>query len=86
MPIRTSLLVALLVILNCVAFVSAFHAVSRTTYKSRSYVGMMARKPFIAGNWKMNTDLTTAIQLANDLVEATKGLDHSKVEVAVIPP
>lgn len=87
MPIRTSLLVALLVVvLNCVAFVSAFHAVSSSTHKSRSYVGMMARKPFIAGNWKMNTDLTTAVQLASDLVEATKGLDHSKVEVAVIPP
>jgi hypothetical protein len=47
---------------------------------------MATRKPFIAGNWKMNTDLTSATQLAKDLVGALKGLDSSKVDVAVIPP
>jgi triosephosphate isomerase len=48
---------------------------------------MMAnRKPIIAGNWKMNTDLTSAVQLAKDLVQEIKDIDHDKVEVAVIPP
>lgn len=53
---------------------------------SRSAISMAARMPIMAGNWKMNTDIESATKLATDLVEQTKDLDHSKVEVCVIPP
>lgn len=39
---------------------------------NHSYIHFFDRLPFIAGNWKMNTDLKSAIQLANDVVELTK--------------
>ncbi len=42
------------------------------------------RKPFIAGNWKMNTDSASAVALAAGLVEELKGVDT--VDVAVCPP
>ncbi|RKY11163.1 MAG: triose-phosphate isomerase [Planctomycetota bacterium] len=42
------------------------------------------RKPFIAGNWKMNTDSATAVALAAGLVEELKGVET--VDVAVCPP
>jgi triosephosphate isomerase len=44
------------------------------------------RKPLIAGNWKMNTDLESATKLASDLVELTKDLNPDEVEVLVCPP
>lgn len=50
-------------------------------------LNMMAyRKPFIAGNWKMNTDLQSAVSLANELVELTKDVDPSTTEILVVPP
>jgi triosephosphate isomerase len=42
------------------------------------------RKPFIAGNWKMNTDAAGAVALAGGLAEALK--DVTTVDVAVCPP
>ena len=44
------------------------------------------RLPFIAGNWKMNTDLRSAVMLANDLVHLTKDTDKKKVEIAIFVP
>jgi triosephosphate isomerase len=45
---------------------------------------MKARKPFVAGNWKMFTNSATAPQLAADIV---KGLgSEGRVTVAVCPP
>lgn len=44
----------------------------------------MARKVFIAGNWKMNTTLEEAIALAKGVV-ATAGA-QSDVDVAICPP
>lgn len=44
------------------------------------------RVPLIAGNWKMNTDLKSAVTLATELASLTKTLDSSKVEIAVVPP
>jgi triosephosphate isomerase (TIM) len=44
----------------------------------------MSRKPFIAGNWKMNTNLAEALELVNDIkldVEQT-----TEVEILVCPP
>ena len=42
------------------------------------------RKPFIAGNWKMNTDSASAVALAAGLVKELGGVDT--VDVAVCPP
>ena len=44
----------------------------------------MARRPFIAGNWKMNLDRTAAVQLAQAIVAAAKGFDS--VDLAICPP
>lgn len=42
------------------------------------------RRPFIAGNWKMNMDKAGAVALAQGLVEACK--DIADVDVAICPP
>ena len=46
---------------------------------------MSNRRPFVGGNWKMNTDLASAVELTEDIVagmnEAELGLD-----VVVFPP
>ncbi|MCK4998354.1 MAG: triose-phosphate isomerase, partial [Anaerohalosphaera sp.] len=42
------------------------------------------RKPFIAGNWKMNMDCAGAKALAAGLAEQLKSVDT--VDVAVCPP
>jgi len=45
---------------------------------------MKMRKPFIAGNWKMNTDSASAVALAAGLVKELSDVDT--VDVAVCPP
>ena len=42
------------------------------------------RKPFIAGNWKMNTDSASAVALAAGLAKELSSVDA--VDVAVCPP
>jgi len=42
------------------------------------------RRPFIAGNWKMNLDCAGAVALVHDLVERVGKV--SAVEIAVCPP
>ncbi len=42
------------------------------------------RRPFIAGNWKMNLDRAAAVALAEELVKQTQGIEG--VELAVCPP
>jgi triosephosphate isomerase len=44
----------------------------------------MTRKPFIAGNWKMNTSRKSAVALASELVERIGSLES--VDLAVCPP
>ena len=44
------------------------------------------RTPLVAGNWKMNTDLMSAVALATELAELTAGVDSRNVEIAVCPP
>ncbi len=44
----------------------------------------MARKPFIAGNWKMNKTVAEALDLVRGLKTSLK--DMADVEVAVAPP
>src|SRR4030043_1337655 len=42
------------------------------------------RKPFIAGNWKMNTNAEEAVELASGLLPVAK--ENSNVEVVIAPP
>ena len=42
------------------------------------------RRPFIAGNWKMNLDLASSVALVEGLVQETADCDD--VDVAVCPP
>jgi len=44
------------------------------------------RKPFVAGNWKMNTDSHSSVSLAESVASAYLGSDDRSVHVAVIPP
>ena len=44
------------------------------------------RKPFVAGNWKMNTDNHTAINLAKSIASGSSGIAGYNVDVAVCPP
>jgi len=44
------------------------------------------RKPFIVGNWKMNTDLQSACALARGVAEASEHIAAEAVSVAVCPP
>ena len=42
------------------------------------------RKPFIAGNWKMNKTISEAKDLVSELKDLVSGVDD--VEIAVCPP
>ncbi len=42
------------------------------------------RRMFVAGNWKMNMDLTSSVELAQGLAEKSKGI--SDIDIAVCPP
>ena len=44
------------------------------------------RKSFIAGNWKMNTDVHSSFTLAENVVSGCEDIAGSKVDVAVCPP
>jgi len=44
------------------------------------------RKPFIAGNWKMNTDSHSSVRLAENVASGASHIAGQSVDVAVIPP
>lgn len=44
------------------------------------------KKPFAAGNWKMNGDSRSSVELAKAVASGAAGLAGAKVSVAVIPP
>jgi len=44
------------------------------------------RKPFVAGNWKMNTDSYTSVNLAKDLAAGTLEVASESITLAVCPP
>jgi len=44
------------------------------------------RKPFIAGNWKMNTDSQSSVALAKAVATGSAELARERVSVAVLPP
>jgi triosephosphate isomerase len=46
---------------------------------------MPHRRPFVGGNWKMNTDLASGVELADDLVGLEGGL-HEQCDIAIFPP
>ena len=44
------------------------------------------RKPFVAGNWKMNTDSSTSVELAERIASGSMEAAGQSVTVAVCPP
>jgi len=44
------------------------------------------RKPFVAGNWKMNTDSHSSIDLARGVASQSQDVAGHNVDIAVIPP
>jgi triosephosphate isomerase len=46
----------------------------------------MMRKPFIAGNWKENTDSQSSVALAKAVAAGSAELARERVSVAVFPP
>ena len=44
------------------------------------------RKPFVAGNWKMNTDSHTSVNLAESITSVSSEIADRSVSVAVFPP
>ena len=44
------------------------------------------RKPFVAGNWKMNSDGASSLKLAEAIAAGSVDVAASKVDVAVFPP
>jgi len=44
------------------------------------------RKPFIAGNWKMNTDSHSSVALTKAIAAGAEDIAGHKVDVAVCPP
>ncbi len=44
------------------------------------------RKPFMAGNWKMNTDGQSGVELAEGIASGSLGVAGESVTVAVCPP
>jgi len=72
-----------------IALVACSHALGfmpQMKSSSQNQMTLFARKPIIAGNWKCNTDLDSAIKLAKDVLEMTKDVDSDKCEIALFPP
>ncbi len=44
------------------------------------------RKPFVAGNWKMNTDSLSGVSLAKSIAEGAAGIAGKDIDIALIPP
>jgi triosephosphate isomerase len=44
------------------------------------------RKPFVAGNWKMNTDTQTSVALAERIASDSRDIAGNSVSIAVCPP
>jgi triosephosphate isomerase len=44
------------------------------------------RKPFVAGNWKMNTDSSSSVELAKSIASGSTETASSEATIAVFPP
>ena len=62
------------------------HTIPSKTYRNSLLCMNSERLKLIAGNWKMNTDLRSALVLTDELIHLTSSVDPASVEVAVIPP
>ena len=82
----TAFAVCFVVVLAVLSVANAFVATKQASFFRRGDVSMMARTPLVAGNWKMNTDLQSAVALATELAELTASVDGRAVEIAVCPP
>lgn len=80
------LIVAFVTLLATSSLSNAFLTTASGRAYMRTALSMSSRKPIIAGNWKMNTDLKSAVALASELAQLTKATDPSKVDIAVVPP
>jgi triosephosphate isomerase len=47
---------------------------------------MLMRKPFVAGNWKMNTNSSTSVALAQAVASGCRDVAGRSVSVALMPP
>jgi triosephosphate isomerase len=45
-----------------------------------------ARRPIVAGNWKMNLDHVEAIHLVQQLALGLRSIDHSRTDIQIYPP
>ena len=48
--------------------------------------GQATRKPLMVGNWKMNTDSHTGVELAKEIAAGSIDMAGQQVDVAVCPP
>ncbi len=44
------------------------------------------RKPFVAGNWKMNTDSQSSVSLAEGIASGSSEIAGKRADIAVFPP
>ena len=44
------------------------------------------RKPFVAGNWKMNTDSLNSVSLVREVAEGVSDIAGEKIDIAILPP
>ena len=54
--------------------------------EQRFVLGVVMRKPFVAGNWKMNTNSQSSVELADRLASGSVESAGHTVTVAVFPP
>ena len=82
------LLITLFILASSLQLIDSFNVmgVAVSGRCRSSYLHMMARKPIIAGNWKMNTELTSAVALATEVAALTKNVDPNRVEIVLAPP
>jgi triosephosphate isomerase len=60
--------------------------VTKHEQKVRNIGGFVMRKPFVAGNWKMNTDSHSSVSLVESIVSGSLELAGHTVDAAVCPP
>lgn len=85
--IMTVFALCFVVVLAVLSVANAFISSNHGSFSRRGDMLMQGgRTPLVAGNWKMNTDLSTAVALATELAELTISVDNRNVEIAVCPP
>lgn len=71
----------------CLTTIDGFYIISPTQYRlNHVQLNMAKRIPLIAGNWKCNTELSSAIILIKELLELNKKVNPKNTEIVVVPP